>query len=56
MAPTIPTHRPLFTATRVASAVAAVSLASSLVLLLYAPDSAQSSAALACAATVGNLR
>ena len=56
MAPCIPTHRPLFTATRVATAVAVASMISSLVLLLYAPTEASSGTAIACAASVGGLR
>jgi hypothetical protein len=56
MAPCIPTHRPWFTANRVATAVAVVSMISSLVLLLYAPADAESGTAIACAAPAGGLR
>ena len=56
MAPSIPTYRPFFTATRIASAVAAVSMISSLVLLAYAPADAASDTAIACAAPLGGLR
>jgi hypothetical protein len=50
MAPSIPTFRPVFTATRIAAAVAIVSMASSLVLLMYAPADAASATNVACAA------
>jgi hypothetical protein len=56
MAPSIPTCRPLFTAARVATAVAVVSIISSLVLLVYAPADAASATAIACAAPLGGLR
>ena len=56
MAPSIPTYRPIFTATRIATAVAVVSIVSSLVLLTYAPADAASGTAVACAAHVGGLR
>ena len=56
MAPCIPTHRPFFTAIRVASTVAVLSMISSLVLLLYSPTEAYTGTAIACAASVGGLR
>ncbi len=50
MAPSIPTHRPLFTSTRVASAVALLSVLSSVILLVLSPTDDAHGSALACAA------
>jgi hypothetical protein len=58
MAPSIPTYRPLFTATRITAAVAVASTISSLLLVLYAPAeaAAEPGTVIACAATVGGVR
>jgi len=52
MTPSVPTYRPVFTATRIATAVAVVSFVSSLALLMY---SSADAAAVACTVSMGGL-
>lgn len=54
MAPSIPTHRPLFTPTRVSILVAVASVLCSVILVLNMPGEAAASALLACASGTGS--